>query len=231
MSESGPAVLVIDDEPSIRALLRTSLGAEGYRVIESASGPRGAIDAGSHKPDVVIVDLGLPGMDGVDVIRHIRRWSPMPIIVLSARTQEHSKVEALDAGADDYVTKPFAMRELLARLRVAVRHRAQSNTGSTVLSFGEAAVDLEKRTATTAGRDIHLTPIEFRILGALAKHLGMVRTHRQLLTEVWGPTHEHDTHYLRVYMKQLREKLEKDPARPTHLLTEIGIGYRLMPAE
>lgn len=231
MSGSGPAVLVIDDEPGIRALLRTSLGAEGYRVIESTSGPRGAIDAGSHKPDVVIVDLGLPGMDGVDVIRHIRRWSPMPIIVLSARTQEHSKVEALDAGADDYVTKPFAMRELLARLRVAVRHCAQSNTGSTVLDFGEATVDLEKRTATSGGREIRLTPIEFRILAALAKHLGMVVTHRQLLTEVWGPTHEHDTHYLRVYMKQLREKLEKDPARPTHLLTEIGIGYRLMPSD
>ena len=228
MTEARATVLVIDDEPDIRRLLRASLGAEGYRVIESASGPRGAIDAGSHKPDLAIVDLGLPGMDGLDVIRHIRQWSPMPIIVLSARTQERSKVEALDGGADDYVTKPFATGELLARVRVALRHAVRSRSGSMMLSFDDVVIDLANRTATRDNRDVHLTPIEFRIVAALAKHLGLVVTHRQLLAEVWGPTHESDTHYLRIYMKQLREKLEHDPTRPRHLLTEIGIGYRLV---
>jgi two-component system, OmpR family, KDP operon response regulator KdpE len=167
-------------------------------------------------------------MDGVDVIRCLREWSSMPIVVLSARTQERTKIEALDAGADDYVTKPFGVGELLARIRVALRHAVRNETGDSVLHFEIAVIDLQKRTATRKDREVKLTPIEFRLLAALAKHLGLVVTHRQLLREVWGPTHENDTHYLRIYMKQLRDKLEGDPVRPRHLRTEIGVGYRLV---
>jgi two-component system KDP operon response regulator KdpE len=179
----------------------------------------------------VIVDLGLPDLDGIEVVKRIREWSTIPILILSARAYERSKVEALDAGADDYVTKPFGMGELLARVRVALRHAARSRVGTNVLEFESATVDLERRTATRDGRDIRLTPIEYRLLTCLAKHLGMVVTHGQLLAEVWGPTHRDDTHYLRIYMKQLREKLEKDPVRPRHLVTETGVGYRLLADE
>ena len=228
MAELRATILIIEDEPEIRRFLRASFGVEGYRVVESATGRRGSIDAGTHKPDLAIVDLGLPDIDGVNVIREIREWSSMPIVVLSARVQERSKIEALDAGADDYVTKPFGIGELLARVRVALRHAVRSHSGNSVLCFGDAAVDFGKRTATRRGEDIHLTPIEFRLLARLAKHLGMVVTHRQLLTEVWGPTHARDTHYLRVYMKQLRDKLEVDPVSPRHLLTDTGVGYRLV---
>lgn len=231
MTDLCPTILVIEDEPDIRRFVRSSLGAEGYRVIEAAAGKRGAIDAGTHKPDMAIIDLGLPDIDGIEVVRRIRQWSPMPILILSARAQERSKIEALDAGADDYVTKPFAVGELLARVRVALRHAVRSRSGGSVLQFESASVDLDKRVARRGGQDIHLTPIEFRLLAALAKHLGMVVTHRQLLAEVWGPTHKDDTHYLRIYMKQLRDKLEKDPVRPRHLITEIGIGYRLAAIE
>ena len=231
MTDLRPTVLVIDDEPDIRRVLRTSLGAAGYRVVESTTGPRGAIDASTHKPDLAIVDLGLPGMDGLAVIERIRQWSPMPVIVLSARTQEQVKIAALDAGADDYVTKPFATGELLARLRVALRHAVRPPSGSIVLELGEVVIDLAARTARKGTAELHLTPIEFRMLAVLAKHLGMVVTHRQLLTEVWGPTHAGDTHYLRIYMRQLREKLEPDPAQPRFLLTEIGVGYRLTAEE
>jgi two-component system KDP operon response regulator KdpE len=227
MADPAPRILVVDDEPDLRRLLRTALAAEGYRVVEAATGPRGLIDAGSHKPDVAIVDLGLPGLDGVEVIRRIRQWSSLPIIVLSARTQERTKIEALGAGADDYVTKPFSMGELLARIRVALRHRVQSRDGKVLLPFDAVLVDLQGRRALRDGREVRLTTVEFRLLTVLAKHLDMVVTHRELLTEVWGPAHETDTHYLRVYMKQLREKLEADPSRPRHLLTEIGVGYRL----
>ena len=222
------SILVVEDEPEIRHFLRAAFDVEGYRIVESATGRRGAIDAGTHRPDLAIVDLGLPDVDGIDVIRRIREWSPMPIIVLSARTHERAKVEALDAGADDYVTKPFGIGELLARVRAALRHAVRSGAGATVLRFGGAVVDLERRAATVRGEVVHLTPIEFRLLTALARHLGMVVTHRQLLTEVWGPTHASDTHYLRIYMKQLREKLEADPVRPRHLVTETGVGYRLL---
>ena len=221
-------ILVVEDEPDIRRFLRSSLGAEGYRVVESPNGRRGTLDAGMHKPDLAIVDLGLPDFDGVEVIRRIREWSPMPIVVLSARIQERSKIEALDAGADDYVTKPFGVGELLARVRVALRHASRTANGSDALQLGDATIHFQKRMATKDGAEIHLTPIEFRLLACLAKHLGMVVTHRQLLTEVWGPTHAADTHYLRVYMKQLREKLETDPVQPKHLLTETGVGYRLV---
>lgn len=228
MADPRPTILIVEDEPEIRRFLRAAFGVEGYRVAESTTGRRGSIDAGTHKPDLALVDLGLPDIDGVEVIRRIREWSPMPIIVLSARAQERSKIEALDAGADDYVTKPFGIGELLARVRAALRHAVRAGSGTAILRFGNAVVDLEKRTASRDGEEVRLTPIEFRLLTTLAKHLGMVVTHRQLLTEVWGPTHERDTHYLRIYMKQLREKLEIDPVRPRHMLTETGIGYRLI---
>jgi two-component system, OmpR family, KDP operon response regulator KdpE len=221
-------ILVVEDEPEIRRFLRSALGAEGYRIVESPNGRRGTLDAGMHKPDLAIVDLGLPDFDGIEVIRRIREWSPMPILVLSARIQERSKIEALDAGADDYVTKPFGVGELLARVRVALRHATRPANGSEVLQLGSASIDFEKRRASRDGAQVHLTPIEFRLLASLAKHLGLVVTHRQLLTEVWGPTHAEHTHYLRVYMKQLREKLEADPVQPKHLLTETGVGYRLV---
>jgi two-component system KDP operon response regulator KdpE len=223
-------ILLVEDEPEIRRFLNASLGVDDYRVVESATGRRGTIDASTHKPDLAIVDLALPDMDGVDVIRRIREWSPMPIIVLSARVQERSKIEALDAGANDYVTKPFAIGELLARIRAALRYAVRGDSGSTLLRFGEASVDLDRRVAQRGAEAIHFTPIEFRLLAALARNAGMVTTHRQLLTEVWGPTHAADTHYLRVYMKQLRDKLEPDPVQPRYLLTETGIGYRLVAA-
>ncbi|HEY1289122.1 MAG TPA: response regulator [Burkholderiales bacterium] len=230
MAETRGTILVVEDEPDIRRFLRSSLGGEGYKVVESPAGQRGALDAGLHKPDLVIVDLGLPDLDGVEVIRRIREWSPMPILVVSARTQERSKIAALDAGADDYVTKPFGVGELLARVRVALRHALRPPSGK-ALGLGEVTLDFEKRRATRAGAEIRLTPIEFRLLACLAKHLGMVVTHRQLLREVWGPSHAEHTHYLRIYMKQLREKLEPDPVRPRHLVTETGVGYRLLADE
>jgi len=228
VAESHPVILIVEDEPEIRRFLRAALGVEGYRVVESTTGRRGSIDAGTHKPDLAIVDLALPDVDGIEVIRRIREWSPMPIIVLSARVQEQSKINALDAGADDYVTKPFGVGELLARVRAALRNAVRPQSGKPVLRFGSAEIDLEKRTANRDGGKIRLTPIEFRMLSTLAKHLGLVVTHRQLLAEVWGPTHEKDTHYLRIYMKQLRQKLEADPVQPRHLLTETGVGYRLV---
>jgi len=227
----NPTILVVEDEPEIRQFLRTSLKAEGYRVVESPNGRRGSLDAGLHKPDLAIVDLGLPDFDGIEVIRRIREWSPMPIIVLSARIQERSKIDALDTGADDYITKPFGVGELLARVRVALRHAVQPENGQRILNLGLTSVDLEKRRATKGDEEIHLTAIEFRLLACLAKHLDMVVTHRQLLQQVWGPTHVEDTHYLRVYMKQLREKLEPDPVRPKYLRTETGVGYRLVADE
>jgi len=229
MTELRPTILVIEDEPEIRRFLRTSLGAEGYRVVEAETGERGVIDAGTHKPDLAIVDLGLPDLDGVEVIRRIRAWSRMPVVVLSARAREQAKIEALDAGADDYVTKPFGVGELLARVRVALRHSARAATGGAkTVHLGKVEVDLERRRIAREGRDVHLTPIEFRLLACLAQHLGMVVTHRQLLREVWGPSHVEHTHYLRIYMKQLRDKLEVDPVRPRHFVTETGVGYRLV---
>ena len=231
MAELRPTILLVEDEPEIRRFLRTSLASEGYRIVESASGRRGSIDAATHKPDLAIVDLGLPDMDGVGVIRNIRSWSPMPIIVLSARVHERGKLEAFEAGADDYVTKPFGIAELVARLRVALRHAVRVRGGEQVVVLDDATIDLQKRVALRGGEPIRLTPLEFRLVATLAKHLGMVVTHKQLLREVWGPSHEDDTHYLRVYMKQLREKLEPDPAQPRHFITELGVGYRLAPKE
>ncbi len=228
MSISLATILIVEDEPEIRRFLRSSLTAADYKVVESASGRRGAIDATTHKPDLAIVDLGLPDIDGIEVIRRIRSWSSMPVVVLSARVQESAKIAALDAGADDYVTKPFGVGELLARVRVALRHRARAASGEKSIKLGDAVIDLAARKATRAGNEIHLTPIEFRLITCLAAHLGMVVTQRQLLCEVWGPTHAADTHYLRIYMKQLRDKLECDPVQPRHFITETGVGYRLV---
>ena len=228
MTEARATILVIEDEPEIRRFLRSSLGAEGYKVVESVTARRGSIDAATHKPDLAIVDLGLPDFDGLEVIRNIRGWSPMPILVLSARIQERAKIDALDAGADDYVVKPFGIGELLARVRAGLRHTVRTGSGKSLLVLEDATIDLEKRKATRGGSEVRLTPIEFRIIARLAKHLGMVVTHRQLLGEIWGPTHLADTHYLRIYMKQLRDKLEIDPVRPRHFVTETGVGYRLL---
>ena len=229
MTGAGHMILIVEDEPQIRHFLRTTLTAEGYRVIEAETGQRGVIEAATHKPDLVMVDLGLPDIDGVEVVKRIRAWSTLPILILSARSAEADKVAALDAGADDYVTKPFGVGELTARLRVALRHAArgaQQDVGGT-LRFGDIEVDLERRLVRAKDRIVHLTPIEFRLLGCLAKHAGMVLTHRHLLREVWGPSYVEQAHYLRIYMKQLRHKLEPDPARPRYLLTETGVGYRL----
>jgi two-component system, OmpR family, KDP operon response regulator KdpE len=227
VTDTRVTIQVIEDEPEIRRFLRSALGAEGYKVVESASARRGAIDAASHKPDLAIIDLGLPDLDGVELVRNIREWSPMPIIILSARVHEQSKISALDAGASDYVTKPFGVGELLARVRSALRNVVRPASGGTRLKLGGVIIDLETRTAIRDGQPIHLTPIEYRFLTCLARKQGMLVTHRQLLTEVWGPTHASDTHYLRIYAKQLRDKLEADPLRPCYLITETGIGYRL----
>jgi two-component system KDP operon response regulator KdpE len=228
VSDYLATVLLVEDDREIRRFLHTALGVEGYKVVESANARRGEIDASTHKPDIAIVDLGLPDYDGLEVIRGIRQWSGMPILVLSARSREHAKLEAFEAGADDYVTKPFGVGELLARVRVALRHRVQAPAGGTVLRLGPCVIDLEARRATREGVEVHLTPIEFRLVASLARHLGGVVAHKQLLAEVWGPTHQADTHYLRIYLKRLRDKLEADPMRPKHFLTETGVGYRLV---
>ena len=222
-----PVIVLIEDEPEIRRFLRTGLAAQGYRLFEAATGAAGLVEVASRQPDVVILDLGLPDMEGMDVIHHLREWTRVPLIVLSARGQERDKVSALDAGADDYVSKPFTIGELLARVRVALRHTATTADGASTFVVGALTIDFGRRRVTVAGRDVHLTPIEYRLLATLARHAGKVLTHRQLLQEVWGPGHAEAAHYLRVYMGQLRRKLEPDPARPRYLLTELGVGYRL----
>jgi two-component system KDP operon response regulator KdpE len=231
MTTAAHAVLVIDDEPQLRRLLRTTLVAEGFRVIEADTAKRGLIEAASHKPDLVILDLGLPDAEGHTVVSGIRQWSSLPIVVLSARVDEQQKIAALDAGADDYVTKPFAVGELLARVRSALRRAARPAEVARPLQLGAVWVDLAQRTAAGPDGPLHFTPVEYRLLAALARQSGAVVTQRQLLKEVWGPDRIDQPHYLRVYMKQLREKIEPDPARPHHLLTEIGVGYRLVETE
>jgi len=228
MTGAAHAVLVVDDDPQLRRLLRTTLCAQGFRVIEADTARRALIEAASHKPDLVILDLGLPDAEGHTVVRGIREWSTLPIVVLSARVDEQQKIAALDAGADDYVTKPFSVGELLARIRSALRRAAQPADAGERLRLGAVRIDLARRVATGPQGEIHFTPIEYRLLAALARHRGAVATQRQLLREVWGPDHVDQPHYLRVYMKQLRAKIEPDPAQPRHLLTEIGIGYRLL---
>jgi len=223
------AVVLIEDEPQIRRFLRATLAGAGYRLFEATSGAAGLVEAGSRQPDVVILDLGLPDMDGLDVIRRLREWSAVPIVVLSARGQEQDKVRALDAGADDYVSKPFGAGELLARLRVALRHAAGASReeGEAPFAVGDLRVDLVRRHVSLAGAEVRLTPIEYKLLTTLVAHAGKVVTHAQLLREVWGPVHTNQAHYVRVYMAHLRHKLEAEPARPRYLLTEPGVGYRL----
>jgi two-component system, OmpR family, KDP operon response regulator KdpE len=229
MPIEGPNILLIEDEQEIRRFLRVSLDGHGYRLVESATGREGVMQAASQQPDLIILDLGLPDIDGMEVIRQVREWSQIPIIILSARGQEHEKVKALEAGADDYLTKPFSIGELVARIRVALRHAAQSTgePGEPVFQLGGLRVDLVCRRVFVADQEIHLTPIEYRLLTTMIRYAGKVITHRQLLKEVWGPDSVFETHYLRVYMAQLRRKIEADPARPQFLLTEPGVGYRL----
>mgnify|MGYP001196908527 CR=1 FL=1 len=223
-----PNILLIEDEPQIRRFVRTALQAEGFQVFEAEQGQRGLIDAATRAPDLMIVDLGLPDMDGLQVIQDLRTWSAMPIIVLSARSDEKDKIEALDAGADDYLTKPFSVGELLARVRAHLRRRETGNAVSSVFTFGDVVVDLVKRTVERNGEAVHLTSTEYRLLTVLIRHAGRILTHGQLLRDVWGPNHNEHSHYVRIYMANLRQKLEKDPTQPEHLLTEIGMGYRLM---
>ena len=226
-------VLVVDDEPQMRRFLRPALEAQGYKVVEAASAREAIVLASTHTPDCVLLDLGLPDGDGLEVTRRLREWSTAPIIVISARGQEADKVAALDAGADDYLTKPFGTGELLARLRVAQRHAARfRDAGEPVFESGDLRVDLGRREVALAGEPLHLTPLEYKLLATLVRHAGKVLTHRQLLKEVWGPSAVSETQYLRVYMAQLRHKIEKDPARPALLTTETGVGYRLrVPAD
>jgi two-component system KDP operon response regulator KdpE len=223
-----PLILIIEDDPAIRHFLRVSLGAHGYRLTECAGGKQGLLEATSTPPDVIILDLGLPDMDGVELTRQIRSWSRVPIIIISARGKEQDKIVALDAGADDYLTKPFGVGELLARLRVALRHLSTSEKGEAVFKAGELVVDLGRREVIAAGQPVHLTPNEYRLLALLVKHAGRVLTHKQILNEIWGPDSATETHYLRVYMNQLRNKIEADPSQPRHLITEAGVGYRLL---
>lgn len=229
----SPIAVVIEDEPQIRRFVRAALEAEGWQVHEAETARRGLSEAGTRKPDLLVLDLGLPDGDGLDLIRDVRGWSGVPIIVLSARCDEADKVAALDAGADDYLTKPFGVGELLARVRANLRRpRAVGADGATqgdpVFCFGEVVVDRQARVVTRNGAPVHLTPIEYRLLLVLIANVGRVLTHRQLLREVWGPSHAGQSHYLRIYMGHLRQKLELDPAQPRHLLTETAVGYRLV---
>ncbi len=224
----GSTIVLIEDEPQIRRFLRATLVSQGYRLFEAATGEDGLVEAATRQPDVVVLDLGLPDIDGLEVIRRLREWTHVPIIVLSARGQERDKIAALDVGADDYVTKPFGVGELLARLRVALRHAAASGEeGDATFTLGGLHVDQLRRQVFVDGKEVHLTPIEYRLLTTLVRHAGKVLTHRQLLKEVWGPPYGDQSHYLRVHMAHLRRKLEADPARPRYLLTEPGVGYRL----
>jgi len=220
-------VLVIEDEPAIRSVLRVLLQAEGYRYIEADTAMRAEIEARSHKPDLLLIDLGLPDADGLKVIRRVRAWSQVPIVVLSARTMEEQKIAALDAGADDYVTKPFSAPELLARIRAALRRDVRGAAPAAALQFGTLRVDLARREAQGTEGEVHLTPLEYRVLASLARHLGSIVMQRQLIREVWGPERQDDSRSLRVCIKNLRAKLEPDPRRPRYLVTETGLGYRL----
>ena len=235
----APIAVVIEDEPQIRRFVRAALEAEGWQVHEADTKQRSLTEAGTRKPDLLVLDLGLPDGDGIDLIRDVRSWSSVPIVVLSARSDEADKIAALDAGADDYLTKPFGVGELLARVRANVRRpRKASPDGSVagapgagddaLFRFGEVEVDRVARLVRRKGAEVHLTPIEYRLLLVLITHSGRVLTHRQLLREVWGPSHADQSHYLRIYMGHLRQKLEVDPAQPRHFLTETAVGYRLV---
>lgn len=227
MTQAMHQVLVIEDEPEIRNVVRVLLETERYRVVEAENAARGEIEARAHKPDLLLVDLGLPDGDGVALIRRVRAWSPVPIIVLSARAMEEQKIAALDAGADDYVTKPFSAPELLARVRAALRRNVRGAEVTSSIQFGDAQIDLSRRGASKAGVEIHLTPLEYRVLEALARNMGMIVTQEQLVREVWGPDRLGDTRSLRVTIRNIRQKLEPDPRTPRYLVTEAGLGYRL----
>jgi two-component system, OmpR family, KDP operon response regulator KdpE len=229
MASNEPLVLVVDDEAPIRRFLHAALAGHGFRYAEAATAAEALEKVIALKPDVVLLDLGLPDRDGLELLHELRGWSSVPVVVLSARDREPDKVTALDHGADDYLSKPFGVSELLARLRVALRHSAAAGAGGAPPVFvnGDLSVDLAARRVTVAGRQVHLTPHEFKLLALLVKHAGKVLTHRQLLRDVWGPEYGDENHYVRVYMAQLRRKLEADPARPRWLQTEPGVGYRL----
>ncbi|HVB65266.1 MAG TPA: response regulator [Nitrolancea sp.] len=219
-------ILVVDDEPQIRRAIRAGLHAHGFEVEQADTGESALDSIALRAPDVVILDLGLPDIQGTQVVREVREWSTVPIIILSVRGDERDKVQALDSGADDYVTKPFGMGELLARIRVALRHTSGQQSPDPVLQFGELRIDLPRRLVTVAGREVHLTPTEFELLTELATNAGKVLTHQMLLSRVWGPESAESTHYLRVYINQLRNKLESEPTRPRFIMTEPGVGYR-----
>jgi len=226
-----PLVLIVDDEPQIRRLLTVTLEANGYRVLPATTGQEGVVLAAQHRPDLVVLDLGLPDLSGREILRRLREWSNVPVVILSVQDDEAGKVAALDAGADDYVTKPFNTAELLARLRVAARHAAKPDDAA-VFQAGNVVVDLSTRRVTMKGQEVKFTATEYNLLRLLVRHAGKVLTHHHILREIWGPGHDNDTHYLRVYMAHLREKLEADPAKPQLLITEAGVGYRLrVPAE
>ena len=227
MTSPAPRILVVDDEPQIRRFLRTTLSAHGYRVIEASCGRDALALTATEQPALVLLDLGLPDIDGLEVIHRLREWSTVPIIVVSVRGQESEKIAALDNGADDYVTKPFGMGELLARMRAALRHRLQAELDEPVFHAGGLTVDLGKRVVSVDSHEVKLTPKEYDLLRVMVTHAGKVITHQHLLREVWGPGSVHETHYLRVYIRQLRQKLEPDPAQPCYILTEPGVGYRL----
>ena len=229
MNAPGPLVLIVEDEPQMRRFLRTALTAQDFRILEAENAKQAIVATTTHNPEVILLDLGLPDEDGLDVTRQIREWSHVPIIVISARGREDDKVAALDAGADDYLTKPFGVNELLARIRVALRRFVQASTaaGAPILEIGPLSLDLARRTVTVDHQEVHLTPIEYRLLSLLAQNAGKVLTHRQILKEVWGPSYANETQYLRVFMAQLRRKIEHNPARPRLLITEPGVGYRM----
>ena len=228
MTQPGDSVLIVEDEVPMRRFLRSALITRGFRVIEAGTVREAEIAVTESPPDAILLDLGLPDGDGLDLLRRIREWSSAPVIVLSARDREDDKVLALDAGADDYLTKPFGTSELLARIRVALRHaRGQTVADDPVITIGPMRIDQARHEVAVDGEPVHLTPIEFRLLALLARHGGKVLTHRQLLHDVWGPRNTHQTHYLRVHMAALRRKIEADPARPRWLITEAGVGYRL----
>jgi len=230
MTAPAPKVLLVEDEKQIRRFVRVAVEEEGCSVSEAETLAQGLIQAGLGKPDLLILDLGLPDGNGIDLIRDLRGWSDVPVLILSARSQENDKIDALDAGADDYLTKPFSVGELRARVRALLRRRARSGEGATPLvEFGEVKVDLSRRVVTRGDQEVHLTPIEYRLLATLLGHPGKVLTQRNLLREIWGPTYIESSHYLRVYVGHLRQKLEIDPTQPCHFLTETGVGYRFQP--
>jgi two-component system, OmpR family, KDP operon response regulator KdpE len=227
--DSPARLLLIEDDPAIRRFVRLALEGAGHQVFEADTLQRGLIDAATRKPDLIVLDLGLPDGDGIDLIRDLRGWSTLPVIVLSARVGENDKIDPLDAGADDYLVKPFSVGELMARVRAALRRHASGGAApSSVVRFGECEVDLVRRNLRRAGEHVHLTPVEYKLLAALVSRDGQVLTHRQLLREVWGPGNLEHSHYLRIYMGHLRRKLELDPAQPAHFLTETGVGYRFI---